>query len=170
MTSPDAPFSSDFRNKTRAEDGDNKNNKDNDSNAGKIRRNEKKIPTNSNDTTTKTISSTASIVELLDELLSHMNIIKNIFTLLILSSFILAPISLIVAGILILHPLFLYRILFRLPTVGSILLVFISISIMLASIWLFIGISEHRFFSQWNKRFSKYMSKKKQIDEELESG
>ena len=108
-----------------------------------------------------------TIFEVLDELISHMNTTRNIFTLLILSSFILAPLSLIVAGILILHPLFLYRILFRLPAIGGILLLFISVSIILASIWLFIGVNEQRFFSQWNKKFSRYMSKKRQVDKEL---
>jgi hypothetical protein len=108
-----------------------------------------------------------TIFEVLDELISHMNTTRNIFTLLILSSFILAPLALIVAGILILHPLFLYRILFRLPAIGGILLLFISVSIILASIWLFIGVNEQRFFSQWNKKFSRYMSKKRQVDKEL---
>jgi hypothetical protein len=108
-----------------------------------------------------------TIFELLDDLISHMNTTKNIFTLLILSSFILAPIALIVAGIFVLHPFFLYRILFRLPAVGGILLLFISVSIMLASVWLFIGASEQRFFSHWNKKFNRYVSKRKQVDKEL---
>jgi hypothetical protein len=123
----------------------------------------------SNDTSDNKRSSknNATVFELLDELISHMNTTKNIFTLLILSSFILAPIALIVAGIFVLHPFFLYRILFRLPTVGGILLLFISVSIMLASIWLYIGATEQRFFSQWNKKFSRYMSKRNQVDKEL---
>lgn len=108
-----------------------------------------------------------TIFELLDELISHMNTTKNIFTLLILSSFILAPIALIVAAIFVLHPFFLYRILFRLPAVGGILLLFISVSVMLASVWLFIGASEQRFFSHWNKKFNRYVSKRKQVDSEL---
>jgi len=108
-----------------------------------------------------------TIFELLDDLISHMNTTKNIFTLLILSSFILAPIALIVAGIFVLHPFFLYRILFRLPAVGGILLLFISVSIMLASVWLFIGASEQRFFSHWNKKYNRYVSKRKQVDKEL---
>ena len=108
-----------------------------------------------------------TIFELLDDLISHMNTTKNIFTLLILSSFILAPIALIVAGIFVLHPFFLYRILFRLPAVGGMLLLFISVSIMLASVWLFIGASEQRFFSHWNKKYNRYVSKRKQVDKEL---
>jgi hypothetical protein len=119
------------------------------------------------DNNNRSSNNNVTVFELLDELISHMNTTKNIFTLLILSSFILAPIALIVAGILVLHPFFLYRILYRLPAVGGILLLFISVSIMLASIWLFIGASEQRFFSQWNRKFSRYKSKRKQVDKEL---
>lgn len=122
---------------------------------------------NDNGSTDTNNINNVTIFELLDDLISHMNTTKNIFTLLILSSFILAPIALIVAGIFVLHPFFLYRILFRLPAVGAMLLLFISVSIMLASVWLFIGASEHRFFSHWNKKFNRYVSKRKQVDKEL---
>jgi hypothetical protein len=122
---------------------------------------------NDNGSTDTNNINNVTIFELLDDLISHMNTTKNIFTLLILSSFILAPIALIVAGIFVLHPFFLYRILFRLPAVGGILLLFISVSIMLASVWLFIGASEQRFFSHWNKKFNRYLSKRKQVDKEL---
>jgi hypothetical protein len=122
---------------------------------------------NDNGSTDTNNINNVTIFELLDDLISHMNTTKNIFTLLILSSFILAPIALIVAGIFVLHPFFLYRILFRLPAVGGMLLLFISVSIMLASVWLFIGASEQRFFSHWNKKFNRYVSKMKQVDKEL---
>jgi hypothetical protein len=122
---------------------------------------------NDNGSTDTNNINNVTIFELLDDLISHMNTTKNIFTLLILSSFILAPIALIVAGIFVLHPFFLYRILFRLPAVGGMLLLFISVSIMLASVWLFIGASEQRFFSHWNKKFNRYVSKRKQVDKEL---
>jgi cation transport ATPase len=123
---------------------------------------------NSNRNNNSKNNNAITIFEVLDELISHMNTTKNIFTLLILSSFILAPIALIVAGIFIVHPFFLYRILFRVPAVGGLLLLFIGVSVMLASIWFFIGASEQRFFSQWSKKFDRYSSKKRQIDKELE--
>jgi len=41
------------------------------------------------------------------------------------------------------------------------------VTVMLASMWLYIGLSEQRFFSNWDKKFSKYMSLKKQVDREL---
>jgi len=38
----------------------------------------------------------------------------------------------------------------------------------LASMWLYIGLSEHRFFSNWDKRFGRFTSLKNQVDKELE--
>ena len=108
-----------------------------------------------------------SVVELLDELISHMNTTRSVFKVMILSSFILAPLSLMLAAVFVIHPFFMNRILFRIPEVGVFLLFFIGVSIMLASMWLYIGLSEQRFFSNWDKRFSKYTSLKIQLDKEL---
>jgi MFS superfamily sulfate permease-like transporter len=108
-----------------------------------------------------------SIIEVLDELISHMNTTRNVFKVMILSSFILAPLSLILAGVFVIHPFFMHRILFRIPEVGIFLLLFIGVSIMLASMWLFIGLSEQRFFSNWDKKYNKYASLKNQLDKEL---
>ena len=108
-----------------------------------------------------------SVVELLDALISHMNAIRSVFKVMILSSFILAPLSLMFAAVLVIHPFFIQRILFRFPDVGVFLLFFIGVSIMLASMWLYIGLSEQRFFSNWEKKFSRYTSLKNQLDKEL---
>jgi hypothetical protein len=108
-----------------------------------------------------------SVVELLDALISHMNAIRSVFKVMILSSFILAPLSLVFAAVLVIHPFFIQRILFRFPDVGVFLLFFIGVSIMLASMWLYIGLSEQRFFSNWDKKFSRYTSLKNQLDKEL---
>lgn len=109
-----------------------------------------------------------SIVELLDELISHMNATRNVFKVMILSSFILAPLSLMLASVFVIHPYFMHRILFRFPDIGIFLLFFIGVSIMLASMWLYIGLSEQRFFSNWDKRFGRFTSLKNQVDKELE--
>ncbi|TRZ80847.1 MAG: hypothetical protein D4R90_00705 [Nitrosopumilales archaeon] len=45
--------------------------------------------------------------------------------------------------------------------------VFIIISIIFAIILLFIAIKEYKFFSHWNKRFTKYKSLKDKVDKEL---
>jgi hypothetical protein len=108
-----------------------------------------------------------SVVELLDALISHMNAVRSVFKVMILSSFILAPLSLMFAAVLVIHPFFIQRIMFRFPDVGFFLLFFIGVSIMLASMWLYIGLSEQRFFSNWDKKFSRYTLLKNQLDKEL---
>jgi hypothetical protein len=122
--------------------------------------------------TNKSIKNTenekTSIVELLDELISHMNATRNVFKVMILSSFILAPLSLMLASVFVIHPYFMHRILFRFHDIGIFLLFFIGVSIMLASMWLYIGLSEQRFFSNWDKRFGRFTSLKNQVDKELE--
>jgi len=45
--------------------------------------------------------------------------------------------------------------------------IFITISIIFAIILLIIAIKEYRFFSHWNKRFTKYKSLKDKVDREL---
>jgi hypothetical protein len=96
-----------------------------------------------------------SVVELLDELISQMNTARSVFKVMIISSFILAPLSLMLAAVFVIHPFFMHRILFRIPEVGIFLLLFIGVSIMLASMWLFIGLSEQRFFSNWDKKYNR---------------
>jgi hypothetical protein len=44
-----------------------------------------------------------SVVELLDELVSHMNTARSVFKVMIISSFILAPLSLMLAAVFIIH-------------------------------------------------------------------
>src|SRR5688572_30824055 len=88
-----------------------------------------------------------NIFEVLDELIFHLNTTKSMFTLLIVSSFILAPLALVVAAVIIVHPAFLNILLNRLPGVATIIIAFLAITVILASVWLAIGIKERRFFS-----------------------
>ncbi|MGI0037080.1 MAG: hypothetical protein ACRD99_01820 [Nitrososphaera sp.] len=108
-----------------------------------------------------------SISEVLDDLIYHLNTTRSTFTFMIISSFIIAPLSLIVAAVFIFHPRFLFFLLDRAPQAGAILIVFVTITVVLASVWLAIGIKERRFFASWNRRFSRFMSLKDKIDKEL---
>jgi hypothetical protein len=111
-----------------------------------------------------------SIFEVLDELIFHLNTTKSMFTFLIISSFILAPVALIVAAVISLHPAFLAVVMNRLPSVGMMIIAFIAITVILSAIWLAIGIKERAFFSAWNSRFNRFISLKERIDKELEVG
>lgn len=111
-----------------------------------------------------------NIFEVLDELIFHLNTTKSMFTLLIVSSFILAPVALVVAAVITIHPAFLGLLLNRLPGVGTMIIAFIAITVVLAAVWLAIGLKERAFFSSWNTRFSRFMSLRESIDRELAEG
>lgn len=111
-----------------------------------------------------------NIFEVLDELIFHLNTTKSMFTLLIISSFILAPLAFAVAVVIAVHPAFLATIMNRLPSVGLMIITFITITVILSAIWLAIGIKERAFFSAWNSRFNRFISLRERIDRELEQG
>ncbi|HEV8404583.1 MAG TPA: hypothetical protein VGQ13_01625 [Nitrososphaera sp.] len=111
-----------------------------------------------------------NIFEVLDELIFHLNTTKSMFTFLIISSFILAPLAIIVAAVFAFNPRFLPFIIDRVPGVATIIIAFIVIVVILASVWLAIGMKERAFFSAWNSRFSRFVSLKERIDRELEKG
>ena len=111
-----------------------------------------------------------TIFEVLDELIFHLNTTRGTFTFLIISAFILGPLSLIVAAIFALHPRLLNLLLVRAPDVGWIVVLFLTLTVTLAAIWLGIGIRERSFFLAWNARFSRFMSLRNRIDRELSGG
>ena len=68
------------------------------------------------------------------------------------------------------HPRFLGFLLHRQPHIGLMILLFTVVSVILASIWLYIGFKERSFFSAWDMKFRSYISLKEQIDRELREG
>ena len=179
-----------------------------------------------------------SVFKVLDELVSHMYTFRNVSMLLIISAFVLVPISLVIAVLLLSAPAFVpgpevnfvvvrmtngtlgpisvgklnasYMpnevfiqkgvnmtagtivtthvgppdvmyfpagsprfmisggpLMHQVLDISTVIIVFIIVSIVLSSIYLFIGIKEYSFFSRWNKKFSRYMSLRDKVDREL---
>jgi len=156
-----------------------------------------------------------SVLRILDELVSHMHTSKNVSMVLIVSAFILTPMSLVMAGLLLSAPAFVpgHEVHFtgnnfangppnmsesneihppgmysghtppppgpprfmmeggphghQILDISTMIIIFIVISIVLSSVFLFVGLKEFAFFSKWNKKFSKFMSLKDKIDKEL---
>ncbi len=106
-------------------------------------------------------------IQLIDELVSHMNKTRGVFKTMIISSFVLAPLCLMLTAVFILHPFLLHRILFRFPNLGIFLIFFIAVSVILASIWLYMGLSERSFFSNWNNKYNRYKLLKSRLDNEF---
>ena len=116
---------------------------------------------------TEKVQKETRVIHLIDELVSHMNRTRGLFKLMILSSFVLAPLCLMLTAVFTLHPFFLHRILFRFPHLGIFLLFFIGVSVILSSIWLYMGLSERIFFSGWENKYNRYKLLKSRLDKEL---
>lgn len=116
---------------------------------------------------TEKVQNKTNVIHLIDELVSHMNRTRGLFKLMILSSFVLAPLCLMLTAVFTLHPFFLHRILFRFPHLGIFLLFFIGVSVILSSIWLYMGLSERIFFSGWENKYNRYKLLKSRLDKEL---
>jgi hypothetical protein len=111
-----------------------------------------------------------SLLETIDDLIYHMNDARMLFVILSISSFIIAPISIIVAMVITLHPDALRFLLIRNPVFGITFLIYIIFTVIMSLVWLYIGSREYRFLSRWNERFKRYMSLKEKVDRELQKG
>lgn len=110
----------------------------------------------------------ASLLETIDDLIFHMNDARMLFVILSISTFIIAPIAIIVAIAFILHPVLILLILRASPIFGIIFSIYIIFTVIVSLIWLYVGLKEYRFLSKWNEHFKKYMSLKERIDRELQ--
>jgi hypothetical protein len=127
------------------------------------------IDTDSNNSTNdkEKVQNQTGVIQLIDELVSRMNRTRSVFKVMILSSFILAPLCLMLTAVFIIHPFLMHRILFKFPHIGIFLLFLIGVSVILASVWLYMGLSERRFFSDWDNKYIRYKLLKNRLDKEL---
>jgi hypothetical protein len=50
---------------------------------------------------------------------------------------------------------------------GITAIAYFAVILVVASLWLVVGLREHAFLSKWNSRFKKYFSLREQLDKEL---
>lgn len=124
------------------------------------------VDADSNDSTNDKVNK-PNVIQLIDELVSHIKRTRSVFKVMILSSFILAPLCLMLTAVFIIHPFLMHRLLIRFPELGIFLLFFIGVSVILASIWLYMGLNERRFFYDWDNKYARYKLLKNRLDNEL---
>ncbi len=127
------------------------------------------VDADSNDSTNDKVKvqNKPNVIQLIDELVSHINRTRSVFKVMILSSFIPAPLCLMLTAVFIIHPFLMHRFLIRFPELGIFLLFFIGVSVILASIWLYMGLNERIFFSDWDNKYARYKLLKNRLDNEL---
>ena len=108
-----------------------------------------------------------SLLEMIDSLISHINMERTWFNILVTTSILAAPISLFFTLLLLLHRRLVAFIFKTDPLLGITAIAYFAVILVVASLWLVVGLREHAFLSKWNSRFKKYFSLKEQLDKEL---
>jgi membrane protein implicated in regulation of membrane protease activity len=113
----------------------------------------------------------ASLLKMIDDLIYRLNSERIWFQIILIVSLVMAPISLLITLFFLLHPRLLLIVLgfgrFAGPSLGMLMLAYVIVNFVVASLWLAIGIREFRFFRKWDQRFRRYFSLKERLDEEL---
>ncbi|MEM2904207.1 MAG: hypothetical protein QW057_03235 [Candidatus Bathyarchaeia archaeon] len=108
-----------------------------------------------------------SLLEMIDRLIEHLDSARVWLNVVSLSSVVVAPISIIFTLIMFVHPGLLRLLLSRGYVVCLIFLFYLIGNLVLAALWLTVGIKEGVSSGGWSQRFRRYRSLKRQLDEEL---
>lgn len=111
--------------------------------------------------------SEAGLLEMIDSLILHINEERTWFNVLIATSILAAPISLLFTLYLLLHRRLVALIFMRDPVLGITAIIYFAIILVVSSLWLIVGLKEFNFISKWNSRFRRYFSLKERLDKEL---
>lgn len=109
----------------------------------------------------------AGLLEMIDNLILHINEERTWFNVLIATSVLAAPISLLFTLYLLLHRRLVTFIFMRDPVLGITAIIYFAIILVVSSLWLVVGLKEFKFISRWNSRFKRYFSLKERLDKEL---
>ena len=111
--------------------------------------------------------SETGLLEMIDNLILHINQERTWFNVLIATSILAAPISLLFTLYLLLHRRLVAFIFLRDPVLGMTAIIYFAIILVVSSLWLIVGLKEFKFISKWNSRFRRYFSLKERLDKEL---
>ena len=109
-----------------------------------------------------------NILEILDQLIHHVQGERLWFSFVCLASLIVSPISIGVTVYVLLHPN-LVRWVYKLGNfIGTVFLLYLAGNILIATLWLVIALKEYQFLRKWSERFQKYRELMQKVDRELE--
>lgn len=102
----------------------------------------------------------------IDELVERVNTVRKVFLGMSFSSIILAPLSILLATFLLIHPSF-SRVLDSEDEFGYALAIFLGIVISVSSMWLGTGLRQHQALRSWNKRYTEYLKEKERVEKAI---
>jgi len=109
-----------------------------------------------------------STIEVLDGFIDKINQIRKTLLGISVSALILAPLAIGLSAYLIIHPHFFF-ILDEYDEFGIFLVLSLVVIIIISVSWLVLGIRQYLMLKSWNKKYSRYIQRKDQIDSQISS-
>jgi len=109
-----------------------------------------------------------SIIEVMDGFIDKINQIGKTLLGISISALILAPLAIGLSLYLILHPHFFF-ILDEYDEFGIFLAISLVVIIIISISWLVLGIRQYLMLKSWNKKYSRYIQRKDQVDNQISS-
>ena len=109
-----------------------------------------------------------SIIEVMEGFIDKINQTRKTLLGISVSALILAPLAIGLSSYLILHPHFFF-ILDEYDEFGLFLALSLGIMIVISISWLVLGIRQYLMLKSWNKKYSNYIQRKDQIDNQISS-
>jgi hypothetical protein len=108
-----------------------------------------------------------AILEIIDDLIFHVNTRKSLFKFLLIANLILAPVILFVTLSISLYPNIFWHISEIAPVVGLLLTLLLVLTFEFSIFWIIFGVKEYKYMNNWDKRFQNYFSLKAELDKKL---
>lgn len=108
------------------------------------------------------------ILNLIDGFIDQISRIRTILKGVSISALILAPLAIILSGFLLTHSSF-FTILEDEDEFGIILIILLGSVISISCVWIVMGLRQYRMISDWNKRYTNYLTNREQVRKNIES-
>jgi len=116
----------------------------------------------------KMTSSNTDILNLIDGFIDQISKIRTIVKGVSVSALILAPLAIVLSLFLLTHSSF-FTILEDEDEFGLVLIILLGSVISISCVWIISGLRQYRMISDWNKKYSNYLTNREQVRKNIES-
>jgi hypothetical protein len=113
-------------------------------------------------------SSSTDILNLIDGFIDQISKIRTIVKGVSVSALILAPLAIVLSLFLLTHSSF-FTILEDEDEFGLVLIILLGSVISISCVWIIAGLRQYRMISDWNKKYSNYLTNREQVRKNIES-
>lgn len=113
-------------------------------------------------------SNSTDILDLIDGFIDQISKIRTILKGVSVSALILAPLAIVLSIFLLTHSSF-FTILEDEDEFGLVLIVLLASVISISCVWIVAGLRQFRMISNWNKRYTNYLTNREQVLKNIES-